>query len=437
MNLQQTQALFEAWRDERLTGEQASTLNQLLRESEAARRFFRAEAQLHGLLHCAVANRQAQSRIIEIGSPARQRWVIAATVAGTIAATLIISTAMFLWFRNPGEKTIAAVKEIHGTVDWNSGIGVASRRLHAGDRVMAGTIVLEGDATFVQLRLDDGTLVSLNGNSELNFSDDGRKRLFLRSGTLVAEVKPQPKDRPMLVRTPAAELVVLGTQFTLDAEPTATALSVTSGSVSLRRLIDGEVIKVNAKQSVLAVFETSKLQACERVSPPLQWSSTYDLPPATPGTYRWLPASDGVPARLQAVPFVAGRRKDDSTVIHYGISLHSRMGCQQGLVTLEANTVIRFRYRLSRETPLECFLCCQRPDGVYAGNYGITCTQSDSRPDAGGWRWATVSLTKAHALDPARGVNPIGTQVRLARILSLEEDAGLEISETRIGPANE
>ncbi len=48
------QTLFDAWRDDCLTDEQATELNQLLRESQDARKLFQAEAQFHGLLHCAV-----------------------------------------------------------------------------------------------------------------------------------------------------------------------------------------------------------------------------------------------------------------------------------------------------------------------------------------------------------------------------------------------
>lgn len=55
MNRQQLEELTDHWRNGCLTEGQASELNQALRGSEEARRYFRAEAQLHGLLHCAAA----------------------------------------------------------------------------------------------------------------------------------------------------------------------------------------------------------------------------------------------------------------------------------------------------------------------------------------------------------------------------------------------
>jgi len=54
MNIQRLHELIDAWRDGELTEATAAELSQLLRDSEEARRVFRAEAQMHGLLHLAV-----------------------------------------------------------------------------------------------------------------------------------------------------------------------------------------------------------------------------------------------------------------------------------------------------------------------------------------------------------------------------------------------
>lgn len=41
----------------------------------------------------------------------------------------------------------------------------------------------------------------------------------LNHGAISADVEPQPKNLPMIVRTPAAEIEVVGTQFNVDSEP--------------------------------------------------------------------------------------------------------------------------------------------------------------------------------------------------------------------------
>lgn len=92
MNTEQLHSLIDAWRDDALTPEQAATLSQCLRESEEARRVFQAEAQMHGLLHCAVMNSIVeQTDMLGASSATRGRariWLqwrpLAAAAAGIV-----------------------------------------------------------------------------------------------------------------------------------------------------------------------------------------------------------------------------------------------------------------------------------------------------------------------------------------------------------------
>lgn len=54
MNHKRLIYLIDAWREQHLTEEDAAELSQILRESEDARRIFKDEANMHGLLHRAV-----------------------------------------------------------------------------------------------------------------------------------------------------------------------------------------------------------------------------------------------------------------------------------------------------------------------------------------------------------------------------------------------
>ena len=56
------------------------------------------------------------------------------------------------------------------------------------------------DAWF-ELEFNDGSQVVIAGNSMLTISDLGQKELRLREGSFSANVIPQPKGKPMLVRT--------------------------------------------------------------------------------------------------------------------------------------------------------------------------------------------------------------------------------------------
>ena len=82
MNAERLAQLTEGWRDGSLTVEEADELSGCLRESPKAREIFRAEARLHGLLHCAVAAQsvqQASTFIARVGelpkSSSRAGWL--------------------------------------------------------------------------------------------------------------------------------------------------------------------------------------------------------------------------------------------------------------------------------------------------------------------------------------------------------------------------
>jgi hypothetical protein len=99
MNRERLQELVEAWRDGALTEEQARKLNEELRQSADARKFFSAEARMHGLLHGAVmaasVEQAAQTlspdtkrRLIPF--PIRPQW-LAAAAAGLVFGLLCAS----------------------------------------------------------------------------------------------------------------------------------------------------------------------------------------------------------------------------------------------------------------------------------------------------------------------------------------------------------
>lgn len=77
--------LLESWRDGSLTASEARELSELLRTDERARREFRSEAKLHGLLHCATATEAMESAA---GEPERQLSETTARFARPRSATV-------------------------------------------------------------------------------------------------------------------------------------------------------------------------------------------------------------------------------------------------------------------------------------------------------------------------------------------------------------
>jgi hypothetical protein len=76
----------------------------------------------------------------------------------------------------------------------------------------------------------------------------GGKRLVLAQGSLSADVRKQPADRPMTLGTPHCEVTVVGTKFRLTVEPGergSTRLEVEEGRVRCKRFCDGKTVEVS------------------------------------------------------------------------------------------------------------------------------------------------------------------------------------------------
>ena len=98
------------------------------------------------------------------------------------------------------------------------------------------------------LRYPDGTSVEIGPDSVVrDFAEgEGRgKTFFVAKGTVTAEVKKQPQDRPMVVTTLTSEAKVLGTTLRVRVdEKGATRLDVLEGKVRLTRLSDSKGVEV-------------------------------------------------------------------------------------------------------------------------------------------------------------------------------------------------
>ncbi|MDG2223325.1 MAG: FecR domain-containing protein [Rubripirellula sp.] len=88
-------------------------------------------------------------------------------------------------------------------------------------------------------------------------SDDGQKQLYLRAGVLSADVKKQPTHTPMIIVTPTARFVSIGTRLDVMATPERSKLSVREGLVQAIRLADGKSVNIASGNSAIASTESN------------------------------------------------------------------------------------------------------------------------------------------------------------------------------------
>lgn len=134
----------------------------------------------------------------------------------------------------------------------------------AAAAVLLGLFLLRGDAVLRGPhvhRWDDGTTLTLFEGAEMVVVDDDPKIVELRAGELEADVAPQKV--PMVLRTPEAEAVVLGTKFRLSTK----RLEVKEGRVRFagRDVAAGQVAYVD---KVVAVEVDRFLELYRKIHDP-------------------------------------------------------------------------------------------------------------------------------------------------------------------------
>jgi hypothetical protein len=136
----------------------------------------------------------------------------------------------------------------------------------AGASMPSGwSLLTVGPDSRAVLTFDDRTTLALDSDTALMqvSGGDGRgKEAFLARGRLTAEVTPQPPGRPLLITTPQAQAMVMGTSFTLTVNHGSTRLDVARGAVRFARLSGGDTTGVSsAHYAVISDGNPAVLQA--------------------------------------------------------------------------------------------------------------------------------------------------------------------------------
>jgi len=234
--------------DGTLSDAQRARLAALLRESEAARRYYVRALSQSASLQGYAAESVAGAADARPGVP--RRW-LAWSAVGAMAAALVLAIG---WGRrdairrDEGGATAAAgdyVATLTGAKDpqWLAGTAAVAPGAHLrrGQRV-------ELNAGYVEITFDSGARVVLEGAASLvvNSAWDAT----LRRGTLKASVPPEAIG--FRVTNPVVEVVDLGTEFTLIADAAGTAeVLVLKGAVEAapRSANDQETILLREKES--------------------------------------------------------------------------------------------------------------------------------------------------------------------------------------------
>jgi len=407
--------LTQRYLDGTISADELAALQQRLREDAALR------GELRDIAEQAVAfgDLARSGRVVETVAPAKDVRVSWFALAASVTA-LAASAWLFLAGR-PG--TVLTLVDSTGTVTWSDGSPLLPNK-----GLPAGSITTVGETSTAQFRFNDGTLITLHGETELTFSEEDQKMLALSRGSLSAEVKPQPAGRPMLVRTPSAVAEVVGTAFDLTARPEDTVLKVNEGLVKLKRLADGREVDVSANRSAVASLDAgTTLDAASTPEPLTDWSFdfTTTIPPRD-----WRGVSrDGV---MHASPYVAKKQDDGSVITHYGVSIRTALLEDPLRLLATESSVIRYRLRQEETGSLQFMLLTNRTEGGFGGNFECKIGAEELRPDADGWCEIAVPVSRFEPIDARphlrkRYPSAAGNLITSAIVSSFREDRKLEV----------
>lgn len=350
-----------------------------------------------------------------------------------IAGVIMLTLATILLFQQPSEQLqIARITGLSGSHAWTGDAGQVVRALSVGMRLSGGTVEGLAPDSWLELEFTDGTSISMSGNSMLTYSDQGQKEIHLREGTMTADVKPQPADRPLLVHTRSAMLEVLGTQFEVEAAIASTMLNVNDGKVRIVRLTDGSTVDVPAKHRVTAApgFELTPVLVPNSVG---NWKSTLHLGPT--GTMgNWVPPSQDGKARLAAIPYVATLSRNRALTLYstgFGVS-HG----ENPPVVLHQDSVLKVRGRLTSNHAMYFGVTLRHLSGEPAGKFQTVKPASEFEV---GQSFEAVLTIREFRLVPTLiplkhqlPADPFGLVVESFWCHTLKHDAGLEITEVEL-----
>jgi hypothetical protein len=231
----------------------------------------------------------------------------------------------------------------------------------------------------------------------------------------------------MVLRTPTAEAEVVGTCFTISAQTGQTMVTVGSGKVRLRRLVDGASADVSeGRMAVASLDATAPMES--RAIPPLvsNWTQTFDAAPPAIWQGQWVPADATGPGRLKNVLDVSYRKPDGTVVPAYVVSARN----PSALTTIRPDSVLRVKWRVG--TPpvgALLLLSVQQSDGRFAGNFQTLLKPEAMAADEQGWRIFTAPITALEGVYPAGARLPTVGRVLLCFMAVYTPKGELEVAE--------
>lgn len=429
--------------DHQLNDRERLEVENLLRDDPAARTFLRSVAEQvvvfadvnQSLVNMQAVKSPAISRQIDqtknFESPRRRTWGVHALVAAAATLAVAASVVYTNWPEPP--RMIARITEVSGSVEWRGDGGRINRGLVAGDSIGGGTLDVLASDSWARIKFNDGSKVTVTGQSELTISDGSQKELHLSGGNLSASVTKQRHGEPMLIHTPTAKLEVLGTQLNVESLSAVTALSVNEGKVRMTRLVDGTKCDVAAQHVVVASLnDNARLEPVLKRQPVNQCIQSMETEP-TNVFGRWFAASEDFPGRLRTIP-INWKTKDDKPTVLNVLVIRANNFDQP--ITLEDEAFVRVTGRARRTDGHVYFMVSARHRrGGFAGKFFYGVDLSEVETTEKGWMINMPLADFKPELEDQESQSPVGLELEEFSAVVKRVDVGLEVHKFELVPS--
>lgn len=395
--------------EESITAEELAELESLLDGDREAQLRYLSYSMLHANLRDARPHLRGAGGGAAVSAAAgRRSWRPLAALLGA-AAALAVVLAFFLK-PDPREPTrVASLIDLNGPIAWTEGGVGEIRHLKEediGENLPSGRLEAFAAGTWAKFELSDGTTLEVSGHSVLSFSDG---EIDLRRGDLSVDAKS-----PIRLKTPSAEIEVLGTQFNVGAHSTSTRVTVNEGLVRIRRLADGQLLDVPANHFAIVALER---ESEFRARPRKKFAETW-----TCSLRRDMLRGDLKGGAIHAHTHLwqGGPDHPEPAILLHTIVLDPSAG---GLppVLVSEGARLRFRGKVEREIPVGFGFTTYRAGGGVSGKYSVM-----RKIPAGKFEieLPVEDYVRTRDIFPE---SSIGQEIHYLWIQTVEEDAGLLI----------
>jgi ferric-dicitrate binding protein FerR (iron transport regulator) len=430
--------LLNALVDGVLDVETTVQLQTMLQASADARRRYRDIVAMHASLHwdyVATVRDQAQAPAQKShrNKSATKRWWLP-LVSATAASVLLI---IALWLSQaPAERVTLTVAMVSGgNLSWSND-SAAARTVHDKEVLSVGRFALEGDGATAMLRFDDGTVLTLTGDTELVVAAGSQKNLHLMRGIMAANVQPQDPSLPLLIRTATAQLTVVGTRFIVASTEAGTALDVEHGRIQVERLADGQAVEVATQQTATITLDVGEaLRSTNRQRPPTSWQATFTQQPPAHWRGTWVAPTATSSGFLRATPYVAGRTAEDKPIIHHGMYFRAQEAWSRPFVRFVTESRVTMRFRVAptqTKGRISVMVCTHTASGAFGGTFFAPIQVADYPADSDGWRTISLPVSSFGPTRPTVFPALIDRDAIFILPHAVSEKMGLEVAELTV-----